>query len=330
MGILRWPAVPLVDRLSALRLASALRGKATTPDEADRSVAAWLRAHGQRERLVRALWEPLAVAALNQPIETARAEPFRTVLSRMFTREPIASAIVLPAVPLDEMYAEPARRYIQERGGEVRVNALARIVLDGTAVRGVDVRGEHIPARAILSTVPWHAFKGAFVSPPPALADITDAASRMMSMPIVTANLWYDRVVTSQEFVGLIGRTTQWIFDKRRVFGEAASHLSLVTSAAEAIAPLGQDELIATAARDVADVLPAARSARLLRATIVREKQATFSLAAGQPGRPPTTTGIRGLFLAGDWIDTGLPSTIESAVLSGHRAADAVMNSESR
>ena len=68
----------------------------------------------------------------------------------------------------------------------------------------------------------------------------------------------------------------------------------------------------------------------MVRATIVREKQATFSLAAGQPRRPSTTTPVRGLFLAGDWIDTGLPSTIESAVVSGHQAAEAVMNSESR
>jgi uncharacterized protein with NAD-binding domain and iron-sulfur cluster len=63
------------------------------------------------------------------------------------------------------------------------------------------------------------------------------------------------------------------------------------------------------------------RHARLLRGTVIREKQATFSLAPGQPPRPGTTTPISNLFLAGDWIDTGLPGTIESAVVSGHRAA---------
>jgi hydroxysqualene dehydroxylase len=54
----------------------------------------------------------------------------------------------------------------------------------------------------------------------------------------------------------------------------------------------------------------------------VREKHATFSLAQGQPPRPGTETPVKGLFLAGDWIDTGLPGTIESAVVSGHRAAN--------
>ena len=78
------------------------------------------------------------------------------------------------------------------------------------------------------------------------------------------------------------------------------------------------DDLVARAAREVAEAIPGARSATLVRGTVIREKHATFSLAAGQPARPPTETGLAGLWLAGDWIDTGLPGTIESAVVSGH------------
>jgi len=63
-------------------------------------------------------------------------------------------------------------------------------------------------------------------------------------------------------------------------------------------------------------------AAKLIRATVIREPRATFSLAPGQPQRPSAETGVQGFFLAGDWIDTGLPATIESAVRSGHRAAD--------
>ena len=82
------------------------------------------------------------------------------------------------------------------------------------------------------------------------------------------------------------------------------------------------DALIASAAREIAEALPgrAARPA-LTHATVIREKRATFSLAPGQPVRPATRTPLRGFYLAGDWIDTGLPGTIESAVVSGHRAA---------
>jgi zeta-carotene desaturase len=118
----------------------------------------------------------------------------------------------------------------------------------------------------------------------------------------------------------------QWVFDKRRVFGESASHLSLVTSGADAL--VGQDNaaLIALAAREVAEGIPGARGATLVRGTVVREKRATFSVAPGQPQRPGVETPIDGLLLAGDWIDTGLPGTIESAAIAGHRAAKSALD----
>jgi zeta-carotene desaturase len=128
--------------------------------------------------------------------------------------------------------------------------------------------------------------------------------------------------VTDVPFVGLPGRTMQWVFDKRQAFGEEASHLSMVASGAEAIVARANQDLIDLAVTDIRGSLPAAAEARVLRATVVREKKATFSIAPGQPARPATETPVRGLLLAGDWIATGLPATIESAVVSGYRAAE--------
>lgn len=321
-GVLTWDALPWRDRLAALRLAPALGGRGRVAQ--NESVSAWLRRHGQTARLIERLWEPLAVAALNQPIEQAAAAPFVRVLQDMFGPDRSASALVLPATPLDEMYAAPARAFIEARGGTVRTDALVRLGSEGGRITRVDVRGERIEADAVISTVPWHQLRTLFAAVPPQLASIAANAAAMESMPIVTVNLWYDRIVMNDAFVGLSGRSMQWVFDKRRVFGEKASHLSLVASAALHLATLAQGELIALAESDIRASVPGARDARLLRATVVREKHATFSLTAGQPRRPGTRTPLEGLFLAGDWTDTGLPGTIESAVLSGHRAAAAI------
>lgn len=177
-------------------------------------------------------------------------------------------------------------------------------------------------ARAVVCAVPWYALPDTFPERPAALSAVLDAAARTASSPIVTVNLWFDRVVTDRTFVGLPGRTMQWVFDKRTVFGDQASHLSLVSSGAEAVVERGNQELIDLASREVTEALPAAGPATLLRAVVVREKRATFSVAPGQPPRPPTRTPVPGLFLAGDWIETGLPATIEGAVTSGHMASD--------
>jgi uncharacterized protein with NAD-binding domain and iron-sulfur cluster len=245
----------------------------------------------------------------------------------------MAAALVMPARPLDEMYALPARAYLESRGGEVRTDALARVLtVDADSGLQVDVRSgasrerpERIVAEAVIAAVPWHALRNLLPDPVSTLQPTIAAAMGMDSKPIVTVNLWYDRVVMQEPFVGLTERTIQWIFDKRQVFGESASHLSLVVSAAESVAPLPADELVAIARREVEEALPGARAATLVRATAVRERQATFSVRAGQPGRPANRTAVQGFYLAGDWTDTGLPATIESAALSGRLAADALL-----
>lgn len=338
-GVFGWDALSWRDRLGVLRVAGPLlaarrRFRLTSSpgvvsafrrNPCNETVDDWLTRHGQKGRLREWLWEPLAVAALNQSPKEASAKPFVKVLAEMFGPSRSDSSLVLPLRPLHEMYALPAQRYVEARGGEVRLNALARIRIDKGRVAGIDVRGERMPITNVVSAVPWFALHALLTGDTGPLAATTAAASRMASKPIVTVNLWYDRTVMDDVFVGLPGREMQWVFDKRQVFGEHASHLSLVVSGAEALVANDTVSLVALAAREVAASIPGARNAVLVRGTAVREKRATFSLAPGQPARPGVTTPVQGLFLAGDWIETGLPGTIESAAVAGHQAAHALL-----
>ena len=326
-AVMTWDALPWRERLAVLRLAPVLR-RARAGSGSRGTVAQWLDRHGQRGRIRTWLWEPLAVAALNQSPEEAAAGAFVSVLAGLFGPDRNDSALVLPTTPLDEMYAAPARRYIEARNGSVRLHALSRVRIESGEVRGVDVRGAAIDIGRVIAAVPWFALDSLLTGDVAPLSSLVASASAMRSKPIVTVNLWYDRAVMDDTFVGLPGRTMQWVFDKRQAFGERASHLSLVSSGADAHVANDNASLIAVAAGEVAQAIPAARHAQLLRGTVVREKRATFSLAPGEPRRPGVRTPVKGLFLAGDWIDTGLPGTIESAALAGHRAADALLNDQ--
>ena len=246
----------------------------------------------------------------------------------MFGPDPAASALVLPTRPLHQMYAEPARAFIEARGGEVRVNALARVTRRGQPGRRASKSAaSRVAASQVIAAVPWFDLRRLFGAARrrhsrPILAD----ADAMASMPIVTVNLWYDRRVMDDSFVGLPGREMQWVFDKRLAFGSNTSHLSLVSSGATRLTAMSRRRADRARrarsrrgtpgrparpphardgrARETGDVLACARSA-----------------ARGRRREPPST----GLYLAGDWIDTGLPGTIESAVVSGHRAADSAV-----
>ena len=333
-GVLRWRALAVADRLGAARMRRVIADARRIGPEAlaarvppEQTVEEWLRAHGQSERLCRWLWRPLALAALNQSSRNAAAAPFVRVLAELFGPRVEDSAVGLPRVPLDELYAEPARRFIEARGGRVLTRSPARVSAAGSGGEiTVMTGGECVEAASVISTVPWFAFDRIWDGARPRELDaIAASAAAMQSSPIVTVNFWFDGPVVPAAFIGLVDGPMHWVFDKSAIVGERANHLSIVASGADELTQLDNAAITGLARAQLAQALPRSRERQLLRSVVVREHRATFSLAPGQPARPRTETPLADFYLAGDWTDTGLPGTIEGAVKSGHAAADAVL-----
>lgn len=342
-GLLRWTALSWLDRASALRLGSLLLAIKRHGAEAvaarvraDDTVSDWLARYGQSRRLCDWLWHPLTYAALNQSPDEAAARPFVRVLGELFGPSPNASAIGLPVVPLDDLYAGHAAEVIRTAGGEVRVRTSARVRLQSSgAVLGVtvaDAAGDSpIDAPAVISTVPWHAFGRLWQDDIPGpLADVARNAASMASSPIVTVNLWFDGPVMDSKFVGLVGGPMHWVFNKGAIYGDNTAHLSVVASGAKDLAAADNREVTTRAMAQLRSLLPGSANRSLVRSVVVREQRSTFSLAPHGAARPAATTAVPGFYLGGDWTDTGLPGTIEGAVYSGYAAADAVIASRGR
>ena len=337
-GLLQWEAIGWADRLAALKMMTPIRiaqagqraaasAKATAAKIAaspGETVEQWLINNGQTARLREMFWEPLALAALNQSVRQAAAPPFARVLAEMFGADPRDAALGLPACPLDELYAEPAREFIEQRGGEVRIGSPARVVLDGGQLSHVEVRGQRLQTGGVVCAVPWYAMSEVFAGDTRAVDAIRQTAAETTASPIASVNVWLDRRIMKTPFLGLPGRTMQWVFDKAQLFEANTSHLTLVASGAEQAMSLTNEALIELALHELREALPESRAARVQRASVVRERRASFSLAPGQPARPGTRTNVERVLLAGDWIDTGLPATIEGAALSGRLAAEAI------
>ena len=126
-------------------------------------------------------------------------------------------------------------------------------------------------------------------------------------------------------FSGVIGTTTQWVFNRSKVLRQrdgGGQCLSAVISAGHEVVQWENARIADTVVADLRAVVPAARAAEMVRCVVVKEKHATISTTPEAEGwRPAPHTPIGNLFLAGDWTSTGLPPTIEGAVLSGERAA---------
>jgi hydroxysqualene dehydroxylase len=142
----------------------------------------------------------------------------------------------------------------------------------------------------------------------------------------VSLHLWMDRLVTDEAIIGCVGSPLHWIFHRNQlvtVRDPSRSHLSLVVSAARGLIDRPSDEIVQTLVAELTRLLPEARGARVVHARLIKEREATIAHTAGTEGlRPRTQSPIEGLFAAGDYVRTGLPATIESAVRAADAAAD--------
>jgi len=147
-----------------------------------------------------------------------------------------------------------------------------------------------------------------------------------MSAPLVNVHVVYDRPVLDGPFLAAVGSPVQWVFDRTAPSGcREGQYVAVSLSAARDLVAVPAAELQARILPALADVLPAARTARVLESFVTRERQATFDPAPGQAAhRPGNRTAAEGLVLAGTWTDTGWPATMEGAVRSGNAAVAAL------
>ena len=335
--------VPLAVKLQGIRLGLAVRfGR--RPEGL--TLAEYFDRTGQGDAARRLLWDPLALAILNEPVERAAAVLFHRVYQEAFLRDHRASRLVFPRRGWSVL-VERLAAYFESRGGRLWRGARASslLVTDGR-VEGVRYQKRPEARDAIAAGEPAASqveSADAVVSavPPPALLELLAereapafaALERFSGSPIVSVELWLDRVVVDRVMLGLRDAEMEWVFDKGRLYGRegAPQHLAFIVSAAYRSAPKTNAELVEAAVSALRRYFPAMAAAAVTRSLVLREPQATFaSTPALEALRPGPATPLPGLFLAGDWTDTGLPATIEGAVRSGLRAADAVEGRLSR
>jgi hydroxysqualene dehydroxylase len=324
-GLFRLKGLTAGDKLRALNLGPTLRGKAQGNDAM--TVAGWLQRLRQSDNISRRFWTPMVVATLNESPEAASAQMLIKVLQMAFGGGREGSAIGIAGVGLSDLYTGGARDFIEARGGSIRTLArVNKILITQGRVSGVELKGgETLAADYLISTVP-----------PNVLRQMLDQEllqgefaylDRLASSAIVSINLWFDRPLTERKFIGLIGTEIQWLFNKDAISAHSrrSNHLALIISAANQYVQLTKNQLVELALRDLHTLMPQSREARLLHSTIVKEREATISHTVESDSlRPAAQTSIANLILAGDWTDTGLPATIESAVLSGNLAAEQI------
>jgi hydroxysqualene dehydroxylase len=322
-GIIGAAGLSIPSRMAALGLQGRVRALlGRNGAGADTTIQSWLSDLGSGTEDLEALLWALAIAALNDAPGEASATLFARVLGRLFSAPAERTGLAMPRRALGDLIAG-YEDYLAARGGEVRYRATALGVrIENGRASGVSLLGgTRVDAGTVILTVPHERITWMLR---PELAEPYRAVAAVPWSPIVSTMHVFDRPVLPERMVALLGTRTQWAFDRGEA-GQGRFRVGTVRSAAFVDAERDVPSIAREAEADLLESFPKAREARLLETSVYKERRATMrSTPAAQRVRPGTETAVPGLLLAGDWTDTGLPPTIEGAVLSGHRAAEFV------
>jgi len=332
----------LWDKLSIARaMLEILRTKGRPADLEENggiSMLEWLGGRRQTEGAIERFWRVVLVSALDEELDRTDARFGVDVFWKAFLSNRSGYRMGIPAVPLANLY-DGCKAEIERRGGEVNLRAPVRgLKIESGEIAAVRFdEGKEETADAYVFAVPHTALAEllpeSVKQSDPSLANL----DKIKVSPITGVHFWFDRQVMTEPFITLIDTTTQWIFNKTELYGDAngranktdgGQYLQLVISASYDLLHKSRQEIIDLCLDEVRHALPAARQAELVKATVIKEAAATFSPEPGvDRWRPKQESSVRGLFLAGDWTDTGWPATMEGAVRSGYLAAEAVLRS---
>lgn len=317
------------DKMALAKAFSALM----RPVRADskESLGDWLRRNGQTQGAIDRFWRLVIASALNADVDVIALPYAAKVIRELFLNSAQAGAMGMSSVPLSELYAG-AEGFLKQHNSEVVFNAGVDAAEwdEETSQWTLATRAGVFIADYLVIALPFEATAKLLPHMPP--ADGSEALIAQIAKqehgPICSVHLWFDREITPLEHAVLLDREIHWMYNKSRLQPwrkSKGSYIELVISASQSFAAMGRQEAIDLSLRELAEFFPTVAAAKLEKAALVKEVRATFTVPPGIDAyRPTSTSPWPNCVLAGDWIATGWPSTMESAARSGHLAAEAV------
>jgi len=321
-------AFSLQDKLALGRAMRAMMRPAAMVDTGE-SLGDWLRRHNQTEGAMNRFWRLVIASALNADIDSIAVPYAAKVIRELFLNSAQAGSMGMSRIPLSDLYAG-ITPFLNERNGSVHLNANVEGAAFDEEVGEWTVRTRtgDFNSDFVVVALPFEATAKLIANLPPA-----EGAEKLLTQigkhehwPICSIHLWFDREITDMEHAVLLDREIHWMYNQSRLqTGRGGHYIELVISASRSFAELSREQAISLALAELAEFFPRVKEAKLEKFTFIKEVRATFGVPPGiDAARPSAISPWPNLFLAGDWIATGWPSTMESAARSGHLAAEAV------
>ncbi|MBW1989809.1 MAG: FAD-dependent oxidoreductase [Deltaproteobacteria bacterium] len=290
-----------------------------------------LRALGVTENYIRRFWSFTCQAIMNTPIECCSAGALLRFFHFMISRRKYDVGFADGG--LGDMFAPQCADIIEKTGGRVILNTGVSTILeqDGPAAGVVLEDGTEMRADQVIATLPPTDLPGIL---PAAWMDREpfSGLSAFEPSPYISTYIWFDRKLTSQQFWARNYDENDMncdFYDYANIYTDRASENSLITTNciySRRLEHLSDEEVVQKTIDELAEYLPQAREAKVTHSFVSRIPMAIHCPKPGtEQKRPAPRTPIKNFFLAGDWIRTEVPSSMESACNAGWQAAECVL-----
>jgi squalene-associated FAD-dependent desaturase len=347
-GLMRLTYLSRSERWGIVRALGRLVRKSEQKHE--ETIGQWLQRQGQTPCAIGQFWSTVVASALSETVDRASLSAARKVFLDGFLASRHAYELLLPRLPLGELWDNRVGCWLHEHGVAVHRGArVARIEGDTQQATGLLLAdGTRRPFDFVVLAVPWQHAGALCRTTLQVVPDAGPVGNRpyeeeqvgdlphadLPVAPITAVHLWFDRPIVRLPHAAIVGRTSQWLFNhgQQGVFaGRPGHYYQVVISASHALLGRSREAVLAEVRGDLESIWPDARDAELLHWRAITHRAAVFSVRPDiERLRPPQQTAIPNLFLAGDWTATGWPATMEGAVRSGYLAAEAIARSAGR
>lgn len=298
---------------------------------------AFLRRMGVSRRYIHDFWSFTCMAIMNVPIELCSAGALMRFYKRFIGHSEFSFGF--PDGGLGDIYAPQARELLEQNGHHVLLDSEVTAFSGSNGeVTGVELAdGRSISARYTVAAVAPHQLRR--ISRRKWVADhkVFSDLVHFHPCPYVSNFIWFDKKLTDLRMWARVHCPNDLncdFYDLSNINRGWEERSSLITSNiiySQRAQNMSDEEIIEATVKEIAEFLPEASLERVDHFVVNRIPMAIHCPFPGtERRRPPANVPVKNLWLAGDWIKTGLPASMESACMSGWSVAEEILEAMGR
>ena len=329
VSLLQYPYIGFQEKLSAIYTLVKMKFiNRKKPKYQNFSFLKWLDDNGQSKNVIEKFWNLVILPTLNDHVSNISADMGFMVFQESILRGNRYVRLGFPKGTLDEIIAIPGSEYIRNAGGDIYLgNGVTKLLYEDNKITNIELRdGTKLSADVVISAIPSNSLYNIL---PQELKsnNFFSSLPKIKHASIVNIHIWLNTKIMNDQFINIIDSPLQWIFNKS-LDDNKYQIIDISISDSKDLLQKTTIDIMDLVFSELKDIFSEFDVKFVDKYKIIKERKATFRCTPNSKEyRLTNISPVDNLYIAGDWVDTGWPSTMESAALSAYNAVNVIESS---